>query len=321
MAINFSLRDFYDGITEIVGIKSGLLLNRFQASNILIEDYDESYLKSDNLNTYVRIHPSSLEEMLVTIRKKIGNLPEELSSRKAYQFLREYALKHKETLLIAASAPSIGFRYIHLNEEITIEGLANLFQKNEGYNKELSLALATIAYERYDQSCSLPASINWDGATELSKLYECELNSDNNFLEQKFIDYLAVNGHEIETIHWRNFERFCAEYFKKQGYRIVLGPGTNDGGVDIRAYKDEGSAPDLLIQCKRYKENHKVNIETVKSFYTDVQFEKAKSGLIATTSHIATGGKKVTETRGYNIKFAEKENIKNWAKEMWTYKT
>jgi restriction system protein len=63
-----------------------------------------------------------------------------------------------------------------------------------------------------------------------------------------------------------------------------------------------------------------VTIETVKSFYTDVVFDKAKNGLIATTGYIAKGGKKVCETRGYNIKFAEKENIKKWAKEMWQFK-
>lgn len=318
MAINFSLRDFYDGATELVGIKSGLLLNRFQISKILLEEYKENYLNSDNLNTYVRIHSSDFEEMLVHVRKRIGNLPEELPSRKAYQYLRDYTIKNKD-FWVAASATSTGFRYLRLNEDMTIEDLAYLIEKNEGYNKELSFAVATIAYERYDQSCSLSPSISWDGGTELSKLYECELNSENNFLEQKFIDYLAVNGHEIETIHWRNFERFCAEYFRKLGYDVVLGPGTNDGGVDIRAYKDKTSAPDILIQCKRYKEGNKVTIETVKSFYTDVQFEGAKAGLIATTSYIADGGEKVCDTRGYNIKFAEKENIKNWAKEMWTF--
>jgi restriction system protein len=131
---------------------------------------------------------------------------------------------------------------------------------------------------------------------------------------------LAVNGNEIELIHWRNFERFCAEYFKKQGYIVILGPGTNDGGIDIRAYKEHGGAPDFVIQCKRYSKGKKVTIETVKSFYTDVVFENAKNGLIATTGYIAKGGKKVCETRGYNIKFAEKRYIKNWAKEMWKFK-
>lgn len=319
MAINFSLRDFYDGATELVGIKSGLLLNRFQTAKILTEKFNDDFLFSDNLNLYVRIHSSDFESMLLTIRQRIGNLPLHLPSENAYQYLRDYLTKTKDIETVA-KAPSIGLHYKRTNADITIGELSDLINKNEGYNKELSTAIATIALEANDLSCAMSSNISWDGATELSALYDCELNSENNFLEQKFIDYLAVNGNEIESIHWRNFEKFCAEYFKKQGYIVVLGPGSNDGGVDIRAYKEIESAPEFLIQCKRYKESNKVSIETVKSFYTDVKFENAKNGLIATTSYIAVGGKKVCETRGYNIKFAERENIKKWAKDMWTYK-
>lgn len=321
MAINFSLRDFYDGATEIVGIKSGILLNRFQTSEILIKFFDDKYLKTDNLDTHVRIHASDFEDRLLCLRQKIGNLPEELPSKKAYQCIRKYSLKNKEALMTLASIPSLSFHYLRENPDLTIDELAQLFHENHSIAKEICNACSVIGHERFDQSCSIPPSHNWDETTELSKLYDCELNCENNFLEQKFIDYLAVNGDEIELIHWRNFERFCAEYFKKQGYEVVLGPGTNDGGVDIRAYKkDKSAAPDLLIQCKRYISKNKISIETVKSFYTDVQFENAKNGLIATTSYIAKGGKKVCKTRGYNIKFAEKENMKNWAQEMWTYK-
>lgn len=320
MAISFSLRDFYDGTTEIIGIKSGLLLNRFQTAKILLEKYDDEYLKTDDLNTYVRIDASDFESRLLKIRQKIGNLPKELPSRKANIFIKEYFQKCDEASIIVATATSLTFQYIRLYPELTIAELSELLFTKEGIDKELCEAIAVIGFERIDQNCVLPPTLKWEGGTELSKLYDCELHSENNFLEQKFLDYLAVNGDEIETIHWRNFERFCAEYFKRQGYEVVLGPGTNDGGIDIRAYKGNGSAPDLLIQCKRYKEKNKINIETVKSFYTDVQFENAKQGLIATTSYIAKGGKKICETRGYNIKFSERENIKKWAKELGTYK-
>ncbi len=74
-SVNFSLRDFYDSTTEIVGIKSGILLNRFQTAEILLEKYDDGFLKSNELNRHVRIHSVLLEEMLLTLRQKIGNLP------------------------------------------------------------------------------------------------------------------------------------------------------------------------------------------------------------------------------------------------------
>ncbi|NOQ26797.1 MAG: hypothetical protein GQ564_15665 [Bacteroidales bacterium] len=318
-SVSFSLRDFYDSTTELVGIKSGILLNRFQSARILLEKYDDDFLKTDNLNSGIRLHSSELEGMLLTLRQKIGNLPEVLPSQKYYSYLREYALKTGDIELIAKSG-SIGLRYIYENEEISPKELTLLIKKEWGYEEKLCEAIAYTSLERKDLSCVFPNSKKWDGTTELSQLFECEIKSETEYLEQKFIDYLAVNGHEIELIHWRNFERFCAEFFRKKGYEVILGTGSNDGGVDIRVFKEKVAAPEIMIQCKRYKKENKVDIETVKAFYTDVEFENAKKGLIATTSYIAPGGKKVCETRGYNITFAENKNIKNWAKEMWTYK-
>lgn len=319
-AVIFPLREFYDSTSELVGIKSGILLNRFQVSSILLEKFNDEFLKSDNLNRYVRIRSEEIENMLLAIRQKIGNLPTILPSIDDYQYLREYVLKTGDFRL-ASSASVVGLRYLHDNNDITNTELAKLISAEYNLKDDrLSLAIANISIEQNDLSCIFPESKSWDGATELSALFDCEIQSNSDYLEQKFIDYLAVNGDEIEHIHWRNFERFCAEYFKKQGYIVNLGPGTNDGGVDIRVYKEGGRAPEIMIQCKRHKKENKVKIETVKSFYTDVKFENAKTGLIATTGYIADGGKKVCETRGYNIKFAENDNIKKWAREMWTFK-
>jgi restriction system protein len=318
-SVNLTLRDFYDSTTELVGIKSGILLNRFQIGKILRKKYFDDFLKSDNLDRGLRLHSSEIEGMFITIRQRIGNLPLIFPTDKDYKLLREYVQKTGDIETIG-KGPAIAYHYLFFNRDLSASELAKMLHEKNGYSEELSLALANIAIEKDDLDIILPESKVWGETTKLSDLFDCEIKSENNYLEQKFIDYLATNGHEIELIHWRNFERFCAEYFKREGYQVILGPGTNDGGVDIRAYKEESKAPELMIQCKRYKKENKVQIETVKSFYTDVQFEKAKKGLIATTGYIAKGGKKVVETRGYNITFAEKEKVKYWAKKMWKFK-
>jgi restriction system protein len=319
-AVRWPLRDFYDATTEIVGIKSGLLLNRFQVRDILLPKHDEDYLKSDNMDASVRVRVDSLESMLVDIRQRIGNLPAVLPTKADYLYLHEYGMKTGDWM-VGATSTGLGTHYLNLDSSITKEILADIFQLEYGLDDyRLCQALANIAWERNDLSCLMPSKKDWDGGTELSKLFNCEVKSEKDFLEQKFIDYLAVNGHEIELIHWRNFERFVAEYFKKQGYEVKLGPGSNDGGVDIRIYKSGSDALEFLIQCKRHKASNKVDIETVKSFYTDVKFEDATEGIIATTGYVAPGGKKVCQTRGYNIRFAENENVKKWAKDMWTFK-
>lgn len=118
-------------------------------------------------------------------------------------------------------------------------------------------------------------------------------------------------------MHWRNFERLTAEFFNRQGYQIELGSGSHDGGIDIRVYnKNDKTKPYIIIQCKRHKESNQVKIEIVKAFFADVIFEKAQKGLIATTSKIATGGKKIISIRKYPLEYTENKEVVDWINQM-----
>lgn len=323
-AVTFSLRNFYDSAIEHVGIKSGLLIERDTFRQILLEKFEHTYLIEDIIDEAVRIRVEHIEDMLSHVRQRIGNLPQKSTAMKYFNLMNTYMERTGDYLTLATSPSRVSF-YLSNNINYTINEIAAMIKEETNLPEDIALAVAHIGYERWDQSVIISSPDKWDKKRKLSDIYSCEINSEdeNSFLEQKFLDYLAVNGHEIETIHWRNFERFCAEYFKRQGYHVILGPGTNDGGVDIRVFKDQEmkTPPDLLIQCKRFKKENKVSIETVKAFYTDVQFEDATNGLIATSSYIAPGGKAISNARNYNLKFAEAENVKNWGRKMWTYST
>lgn len=318
MAITCKLRDFYDNATEIVGIKSGILLNYSQTNKFLTGFADEKVLSHD-LNNFIRIHSSEFEEYVIYLRQKIGNLPNEIRNKEANTFILNYFKNDNVDFSKLELIQRAIFELIKLHPDLSPSELSETISSLYNCEIELGLSLAIKAKEEIDLNCFITSNKVWDETTELSKLYDCELNTSNNFIEQKFLDYLAVNGEDIELIHWRNFEKFCATFFKKEGYDVILGPGTNDGGVDIRAYSDIKKVPDIIIQCKRYKKENKISIEVVKSFYADVLFEGAKEGIIATTSYIAKGGKKITETRGYNLRFAEREKIKSWARKMWQH--
>ncbi len=315
--IIFRIRDFYDSTSELVAIKSGIILNRFNISKILRDTYKDDFLLDDNLDKGIRIGSDVVTNMVIDLRANIGNLSKH-STKSDYKVLEHYLEKQKniETLSIVSTA----YYLLINNPNSTRQDLIKKIIEKRNIDEILANAALNIAIENEDTSIVLNSGTNWDGMTPLDKLFNIEVKPKNeiDFIDQKFIDYLSVNGHEIETIHWRNFERFCAEYFKRQGYHVVLGPGTNDGGTDIRVFKDKNDLNSslILIQCKRYKEDRKVTIESVKSFYADVLFEGAQEGIIATTGYIASGGKKVCQVRKYNISFAEKINIKNWAKNM-----
>lgn len=62
-----------------------------------------------------------------------------------------------------------------------------------------------------------------------------------------------------------------------------------------------------------------VGIETVKAFLSDVHFDGAQKGLIATTSLVSRDGKKLYEVRKWPMSFAEAAEIQKWARTMWRY--
>lgn len=187
-----------------------------------------------------------------------------------------------------------------------------------GYRISLLLLKNQMDYQNYSP-CNSIRRVEWKDTAELAELFNSESLDTyyGSFIDQRYIDYLSNHLDDIGEIHWRKFEGLTAEFFKREGYEVTLGPGRNDGGVDVRVWKeteDKENPPMILIQCKRQKD--KVKREIVKALWTDVMYEKATSGLIVTSSEVAEGAKQDCKVRGYNIDFAERNTLHNWVKNM-----
>lgn len=138
------------------------------------------------------------------------------------------------------------------------------------------------------------------------------------FFDQRFVDYLERNFESIDQIHWRQFEGLVCEYFKRIGFTVEIGPGSNDDGVDARIWSGDPASgpPQILVQCKRQKEL--VDKVTVKALYADVVHEGAQTGLIVTSHELAPGTEAMRIARGYPIFKAERETLRSWLKAMRT---
>jgi len=155
----------------------------------------------------------------------------------------------------------------------------------------------------------------------LRDLFQSEIlpSDDGCFFDQRFIDYLNRNPEKLFEINWRQFEGLAAEWFQRNGYTVELGPGRNDGGIDLRIWKDDQSQsgpPTVIVQCKRYK--NKIDRVTVKALYSDLIFEKATGAMVVTTSDISRGAKKDIGAREYPITTANLETVTTWLSEMRT---
>jgi len=142
--------------------------------------------------------------------------------------------------------------------------------------------------------------MTWKDVVELESLLQSESleTLDGKFIDQRFIDYLDREFGSIDKINWRKFEGLAAEFFDRSGLSVALGPGRNDGNIDVRVWprdRDADVPPTMLVQCKR--QGRKASKVVVRALWADILHEHASSGLIVTTSALSAGAEKVCSAR------------------------
>jgi len=131
----------------------------------------------------------------------------------------------------------------------------------------------------------------------LDRLFEGEHIPDDPtvYLDQRYIDYLAKNGEEMDAFTGETSSGSRRSSSRHRAMRLTWvrekGRGHRRESLDEQRFQSWSAL--MLIQCKRYKDV--VGIETVKAFWSDVHFEGAESGLIATTSSVSRDSKKLCE--------------------------
>lgn len=325
--IRTSESNLLDMVSEELACSCGVLLTDRNigtiASRYEIDEIDGLSRAQDRV---VRIRPEDFEDAVLNVRKAIGNLPDtEPGMFIAMDKMVEMSMRGVDVKRIAEAylAISESGKYTTLTDEaeeeiISISGAERL------HVYEFLIAVADMQQRKLNFLYRRVKRAKWDGAVALDNLFQGEHipNDPGVYLDQRFVDYLAQNGEDIEKMHWRNFERLVTEFFHRRGYEVELGPGTKDGGRDVRVWTDGDSRsgpPMLLIQCKRYKTGNVVGVETIKALWADVHFEGAEKGLIATTSAVSRDAQKLCEVRKWPMSFAQAEDMQRWARSMWRH--
>jgi restriction system protein len=195
-------------------------------------------------------------------------------------------------------------------DECGMEGAAMALAMFTGLNEDL-----------HKSSMSQFRRFEWSDVTELEELFKSEKleTLHGEFFDQRFVDFLSQNFQSISQINWRKFEGLTCEFFHRIGFEVEIGKGRNDESVDARVWargKRAGNPPLILVQCKRQKDS--VEKVVVKALYADVIHEKAKLGLVVTSSALAPGARKVCSARSYPICEANRDTLKKWIGAMRT---
>ncbi|ATG16707.1 restriction endonuclease [Providencia alcalifaciens] len=330
MSITFKNLELISVLGESAGFKTGLTLSKDEIIDLF--SIDSSFRRSLSVpdEKYIRIYPEEIDEMFAHILFKLGSVETDGCIPSTIRLHHKYK---NDSNLSVIFTEIMRLWNLHLQlamDKAMKEGREELDptsfiieckRKFGQVGLNISMEFINGNIDDMHRRISKIRRVNWKDTIALKELFESEsLESEyGNFIDQRFIDYLQRNSDKLNEMHWRKFEGLTAEYFTREGFNVELGPGRNDGGIDVRVWKDHkkaGEPPLILIQCKRYK--NKIDRTVVKALWADVEWEKAESGLIVTTSGISPGGLSDCQARGYMIKEANKTTISEWLNKMKT---
>lgn len=331
MGIWLSRQSLIDELIEIAGYKAGVVITEEDVVGMVADtSIGQDFLKDGREGG--RIRSEDVEEAAAQLLYALGNIPSPSTIPIGIQLFHRFKEDPKkletfqgiQQLYIDIVGPQVDAAIAAETPRGTpLDPTAFLLAALDKFGRSgLDMAMEIIGGANHDMHRSPWGSVRnvaWRDEIELRELFESEKLEPlyGRFLDQRFIDFLDRNFERIDEIHWRKFEGLAGEFFDREGYRVEMGPGRGDGGVDLRIYPDDDTAsgpPLIIVQCKRQKA--KIDVVLVKSVYADVEWEKAVSGLIVTTSTFSPGAERLKTVRAYNVDAADRPTLREWVTKM-----
>ena len=132
---------------------------------------------------------------------------------------------------------------------------------------------------------------------------EIEYEFDYDYCDEAYEEYekaesiLEYHREQIKNMSPRDFEFFVADIFQKLGFSVKITQATRDGGQDIIVTKAEPFPYTLIVECKHWRENHKVDVSVVRSVYGVQTATQANQSVIVTSSKFTRDARKFAEER------------------------
>jgi restriction system protein len=322
--ISFGPQRLPDILSETAGYKAGLTLSVEQMCDLFSGTKIPDLIRQAEL-TGVRLRSEEYEELFYSLLYRIGFTENEYGGYafESARLFHKYKDKHAKlnfavgSLFIkmwpglldtAAKANTKGIDPIPLLFEAKKRhgnlGVKMMWERIDLMDR--SLRLSPHSTQRYEE---------WKSVISLDGLFDGKSPQADvgMYIDQRYINFLFKNPEKLASMHWRKFEELTTEFFHREGFQVELGPGGNDDGVDVRVWdanETVSNPPLCIIQCKRTNSN--VEKIIVKGLYADVVHNKAKKGLIVTTSELSPGARTTITSRGYPIEEVNRNGVVEW---------
>ena len=139
------------------------------------------------------------------------------------------------------------------------------------------------------------------------------IQGDFDALNSELYNYFGTKPERLERLHWREFEKLVAELLESQGFVVELGPGSADGGVDLRFLQRDPIGDVLtLVQVKKYRKDRKIRLDAVQALHGARMAERADGSMFITTSSYLPSAKKFAGRENVLMNLHISDDVRNW---------
>jgi restriction system protein len=134
-----------------------------------------------------------------------------------------------------------------------------------------------------------------------------------------WVQILEALGRDPDVFHkltWWQWQQLIAGGYEKHGFKVIIGPRSNDGGKDIiaTATREDVGTIRILDQVKHYKPGHLVTAAQVREMWGVLDRNpSASKACISTTSDFAPGAyKEFADVMSTRIELRNGQHLKEW---------
>lgn len=135
-------------------------------------------------------------------------------------------------------------------------------------------------------------------------------------VHEELYSHFAKRPEDLHRLTWREFETLLFRIFQAQGFTCELGPGSNDGGIDVRVLQRDPLGDILtLVQAKRYASRNKIDMSAVAALHGVADVEAAQQSIFVTTSDYLPSARKFAGRTRIPMKLATSVDVRDWCRD------
>lgn len=255
----------------------------------------------DQLLLSVRDHLGAYQRLVVECKNALR--PIEASAVEALRTTVE-ATNAVRGMLVTSSAFTAQARKFAEEFQTTVQLIDGnaLAEWIRQYQADQEAFAASLAYRFERLRLTELDRIAWRDSVEVEAVDPATLSIDADYKDRIIrVDHLPFRvfaeilrePRRMRDLSPRQFEVFVAEILNQLGFRdVILTPRSGDGGRDVIAAKEVNGIPvSFYFECKKYAEDNKVQLATLRALLGVVAHESrsANIGVLVTTSEFTKG--------------------------------